>query len=127
MRHYSHKLGIIKYWAILTTPLAYFLSQFFALVLNAFAPFTQVDPTQVNIVVTLLFTLSKPIGGILFGIPFWIMARSIGKDKVARNFLIISAYGFVMLFTSNQAMFWSPVHFPRLELPPFLLLGNLHI
>ena len=74
------------------------------LVLNAFGPLTQADPTQVYFVVTLLFTLSKPIGGILFGIAFWIMARSIGRDKVARNFLIISAYGFILLFTSNQAI-----------------------
>jgi hypothetical protein len=104
LKYYSHRLGRVRYWAIIATPLVYFLSQFFVLVLNAFGPLTQADPTQVYLVVTLLFTLSKPIGGILFGIAFWIMARSIGRDKVARNFLIISAYGFILLFTSNQAI-----------------------
>jgi hypothetical protein len=46
--------------------------------------------------------VSKPVGGILFGIAFWSISRSIRRSAV-RDYMIISAYGILLLFTSNQA------------------------
>jgi hypothetical protein len=102
--HHSHKLGRVKYWIILIIPLAYFLSQFITFFLNTFQPLFQTDPIFFNILVTLLYTLSKPISGILFGIAFWIVARSFSHNSVVRDYMTISAYGFVLLFASNQAI-----------------------
>jgi hypothetical protein len=123
LRHYTHKLGNVKYWIILAIPLGYFLSQFVILVLNTFGPFIQADPVTISIFVTLLFMLSKPIGGILFGIAFWIMSRSISSENVVRNYLTISACGLVILFTSNQAIVLLTAPYPPFGLATVSFVG----
>jgi hypothetical protein len=119
LRHYTHKLGNVKYWIILAIPLGYFLSQFVILV----GPFIQADPVTISIFLTLLFTLSKPIGGILFGIAFWIMSRSISSENVVRNYLTISACGLVILFTSNQAIVLLTAPYPPFGLATVSFVG----
>jgi hypothetical protein len=39
----------------------------------------------------------------MFGIAFWSVARGIHQGQV-REYMIISAYGLVLLFTSNQGI-----------------------
>jgi hypothetical protein len=46
--------------------------------------------------------MAKPIGGILFGIVFWSVARRVRHDTI-KDYLMVSAYGIILLFTSNQA------------------------
>jgi hypothetical protein len=121
--HYSYKLGRIKYWIILAIPLIYFMSQFVTFFLNVFQPVFQSQPIFYSILVTLIFTLSKPIGGILFGIAFWTLARSIGHDKAVRNYMIISAYGFVLLFASNQAIVLVTGPYPPFGLATVSFMG----
>jgi len=123
LRHFSRRLGRVNYWIILAIPLAYFLSQFITFFLNAFQPLLQADPIFFNILVTLLFTLSKPIGGILFGVAFWIVARSIIHNNVVRNYMIISAYGFVLLFASNQAIVLVTAPYPPFGLATVSFMG----
>lgn len=123
LRHYSRKLGKIKYWIILAIPLAYFLSQFVTLLLNTFGPFIQEDPALISLIVTLVFTLSKPIGGILFGIVFWIMSKNIGKENIVRNYLTISACGLVLLFTSSQAIVLLIAPYPPFGLATVSFVG----
>jgi hypothetical protein len=123
LRHYSYRLGRINYWIILAIPLAYFLSQFITFFLNTFQPLLQADPIFFNILVTLLFTLSKPIGGILFGVAFWIVARSIIHNNVVRNYMIISAYGFALLFATNQAIVLVTAPYPPFGLATVSFMG----
>jgi hypothetical protein len=123
LRHYSYTMGKAKYWAVLALPLAYFLSQFLTLFFNALGPFIQADPTLFNIIVTLFFTLSKPIGGILFGIAFWLMSRGISRKNGARNYLIISACGLVILFASNQAVVLLIAPYPPFGLATVSFVG----
>jgi hypothetical protein len=123
LRHYSHKLGRIKYWIIVAIPLAYFLSQFVTFFLNTFQPLLHADPIFFSILVTLLFTLSKPIGGILFGVAFWTVARSISHNNVVRNYMIISAYGFVLLFASDQAILLITTPYPPFGLATISFMG----
>jgi hypothetical protein len=62
---------------------------------------------------TLIFSATKSVGGILFGIAFWSVAKNI-QNPVVKNYLIISAYGIVLLFTANQ-----PVSLTLIPYPPF--------
>jgi hypothetical protein len=64
----------------------------------------QLSPVSFSTLYTLFFTLSQPAGGILFGIAFWAVARSVRHSNVVRDYMIISAYGLVLLFTSNEAV-----------------------
>ena len=103
LRHYSRKIGRVKYWIIVCIPLAYFLSQFVPVFVDQIArPLITQSPILMSIVFTLIFTVSKPVGGILFGVAFWIMAKALKNTSVIRDYMIISAVGIIMLFVSVQ-------------------------
>jgi hypothetical protein len=104
LKNYIQKTGKFAYWIVLILPLAYFVSQFLVLSLGLFGQILISNPIFYGILFTIIFTLSKPIGGIIFGISFWMIARNIHKDNIVRSYLIISGYGFLLLFTSNQAL-----------------------
>ena len=116
LNHYSKKLGMIKYWILVLIPLVYFLSQFESIFLNVFISLRRVDPILFGLTYTLIFSATKPVGGILFGIAFWSTSKNI-ENKVVKNYLIISAYGMILLFTANQ-----PVGFTLIPYPPFGLV-----
>lgn len=44
--------------------------------------------------------LTRPIGGILFGIAFWTIARNIGNENI-KYFMMLSAFGIMLLSISN--------------------------
>jgi hypothetical protein len=111
MRHHSDRLGKVKYWLIVCIPLGYFFGQFAPSLLNLFYQFRASDPVTFGIVYNLIFGLSKVVGGILFGIAFWTIARKLGQIQV-REYMIISAYGLVLLFVSNQAIFLVNYNYP---------------
>ena len=111
-------MGKIKYWILVSIPLVYFLSQFQPLFLFTFADFRLSDPVLFGIVYTLIFSVSKALGGILFGIAFWMVARRL-KDSKVKGYLTISAYGMTLLFASNQ-----PAALILVPYPPFGLVTS---
>ena len=122
LRYYSKKIGTARYWIIVSAPLFYFLSQFQAIFIDLFESFRLSDPTLFGIVFTLIFGLSKPIGGILFGVAFWSVSRIVSKHTI-KDYLMISAFGIVLLFTSNQATSLLLAPFPPFGLVTTSLLG----
>lgn len=122
MRHYSHKLGRVKYWIIVGMPLAYFLSQFEPLFLSVFYAYRLSEPVLFGIVYTLIFNLSKPAGGILFGVAFWTVSRTIGPRPL-KDYVLIAAYGFVLVFTSNQAIVLVNSAYPPFGLATISFMG----
>ena len=69
-----------------------------------------------KVIYTLLFSISKPLGGVLFGVAFWIVANNL-KDNKVKGYLILSAYGMTLLFASNQ-----PTSLILAPYPPFGLV-----
>jgi hypothetical protein len=123
LRHYSRKLGTLKYWFIICLPLVYFLMQFQPLILNLFLLLGQTEPIIFSILYTLIFSLSNPTGGILFGVAFWFIARKLPKESPPREYLIISAIGFVILFSSNQGITLISAPYPPFGLPSVSFVG----
>jgi hypothetical protein len=111
LNHYSQRFGKLRYWIIVSIPLTYFLSQFVALFLNLFLPLLRLDPIFFSILLTFIYTLSKPIAGILFGVAIWTTAKNIRHNDILKNHMIISAYGFVLLFVSNQVLSYQALVF----------------
>ncbi len=103
LRHYSEKSRTKIRWIILSIPLIYFLIQFQPLFVNLFSSFLLSEPILFSTLYTLTFTLSKVVGGILFGIAFWSIARKLSGKNVIRDYMIVSAYGLVLVFVCNQA------------------------
>jgi hypothetical protein len=123
LHHYSRRVGRTKYWVVVTLPLLYFLSQFPALLLNTFDFLIEEDPFFYGYLLTLVFTLSKPVGGILFGIAFWIMSRSIPRTIAVRDYLTIAALGFVLLFISDQAIVLISIPYPPFGIAAVSIVG----
>ena len=123
LRHYSERLGSTKYWFMLSTPLIFFLSQFMPFFVDLFSAFRQSEPILFSLIYTVIFTLSKPAGGILFGIAFWLVARSLPNNSVVRDYLIISGFGIILLLVSNQAMILVSFTYPPFGLVTISFLG----
>jgi hypothetical protein len=124
LRQYSRRLGRIGYWIIVSIPLAYFLTQFQALVdINFFATLFQLDPISFSAFYTLFFALSQPAGGILFAIAFWTVARSVPYNSAVRDYMVTSAYGLVLLFVSNGAIILLNLSYPPFGLATISFLG----
>ncbi len=111
LHSHSRKLGRAKYWTLVTIPLVYFLSQFQLAIVDVFTPFRISDPILFGIVTTLFFNATIPVGGALFGIAFWSVARSINRSAV-KQYMMISAYGMMLLFSSNQAVGLTLIPYP---------------
>lgn len=122
MKHYSRRIGKAKYWIAVGIPLAYFLSQFQPLFLYSFGDLRLEDPVLFGIVYNLIFTVAKPAGGILFGIAFWTIAEHLSNQTVKR-YMLISAFGMMLLFTANQPTFLVLVPYPPFGLVTVSFMG----
>lgn len=122
LRYYSKRLGSVRYWIIMSAPLIYFLSQFQSIFINLFDSFRLQDPILFGIIFTIVFTMSKPIGGILFGVTFWIVSRRIGNFAI-RDYLVVSGFGLTLLFAANQATSLIYAPYPPFGLVTTSLLG----
>jgi hypothetical protein len=107
---YSSKdrmISRLRYWVIPIILLSYFLTSYLAqeIYRPILVPFLQFNPIMLTILLIMIFTLAKPVGGIMFGVAFWNISKKVSFEKSLRGYMIISGYGFLLLFCSNQASF----------------------
>jgi hypothetical protein len=122
MKDYRSKLiNAFTYWIILSLPLIYFLlSTFYKLILTGvLIQYLTVDPITVSITLTAVLSLSKPIGGLTFGIVFWKISRTLSYERNIQTFMIISGWGILLIFATNQGISQSLDPYP-----PFGLYTN---
>jgi hypothetical protein len=72
---------------------------------------------------TVIFSFSKPIGGILFGVAFWTAAKSLRHGTTVRDYMIMSAYGLILLFVSSQAIVLVTAPYPPFGLVTVSFVG----
>ncbi|MGB0027787.1 MAG: hypothetical protein WBP64_13200 [Nitrososphaeraceae archaeon] len=123
LKYYARRIGRIMYYSIMICPLIFFIAQFGVPILKAISPAFDLDPFTVASYVLVLGTLSKPIGGLMLGICFWSMSRVAIRKSVVRNYLIISGFGFLLLFTSNQAILISIAPYPHFGISTITVMG----
>ncbi len=112
---YYNKTNRLIYWIAMSVPILYFFSLIQPFVLNLFYNNIS-NSTNAGIIYTLFIYSVKPVGGVLFGIAFWRMSKSIDHIQI-KNYMIISAYGMMLMFTSNQ-----PTGLIQTPYPPFGLV-----
>jgi hypothetical protein len=122
LHSYSRKIGRAKYWILVSIPLVYFLSQFQFVFVDIFTSFRISDPIIFGIVFTLFFNATTPVGGALFGVAFWSVARNINRNAV-KQYMMISAYGMMLLFSSNQVSGLTLVPYPPFGLVTVSFFG----
>lgn len=122
MRNYTKKLiNAVAYWALLSLPLAYFLVDYFYqfILINLFIEYLTVDPITVSFILIAFLSLSKPVGGLTFGIVFWKISRTVSYERKIQTYMIISGWGVLLMFSTNQAISQSLGPYP-----PFGLVTN---
>ena len=124
LKEYSNKVGgMIKYWIIVSIPLIFYISQFFVQINSQIIfQLTSSNITSFSITLTIIFIFSKLIGGLLFGIPFWIIAKTINNSAI-RISMTIAGFGFVFLFLTNQANGMVVTPYPPFGITTSLFFG----
>jgi hypothetical protein len=106
--NYIKRLGRAKYWILVLLPLLYQISTLLD-TLGIYNP-----ETDTELLYWYLYqSLNSTAGGILFGIAYWQVAKSIRQDSLVRNYLMIAAYGFVLYFITTQVTLYATSY------PPF--------
>jgi signal transduction histidine kinase len=122
---YSKKLGKIKFWAIITIPIASFLSIFVIVtpfVMSISHNSSDTDTIFKVIVDALGYTLPAVVSSILFGFPFFMIAKRLNHSGILKDYMIIAGSGFALfaLGTSGSVMLAS---YPPLGLASVSFVG----
>ena len=96
---YIRKLGRFKFWTIMGAVMVFYLISFPLFVLGYFTPSENTD-AMTNI---LIFSLGGIFTGVVFGAAFLSVARTLKKESVLRNHMIIAAYGFLLFYIAGSA------------------------
>ena len=95
---YIKKFGKVKFWAFMVAPMIYYLINFPLFVLGYFNP-ENVD-AMTNIII---FNFAAIFTGVIFGVAFLSVAKTLNKDSDLRNHMIIGAYGFILFFIAGSS------------------------
>jgi hypothetical protein len=106
--HYSHKIGKVKYWVLLSLPVAYF-SLVIIYHLHLYEPHEELE--------TLIFygfgSIYATFGGILFYLAFMLTSKNFRSNQVFRDYLLMAGFGFMLFFSGTQGNVITTVY------PPF--------
>lgn len=105
-KSYAQKIGKIKYWITVSTPMAYFLFQYSTFLLNETGMLSSLVMSSASIFPTLYsFVLNTVNVGtaILFGISFFIVSRGLTYDRL-KYYLIICGAGIMINFSSSVSI-----------------------
>ena len=109
LKQYSHSIGKIKYWILVSVPLIAFMTKY-----EIILYYILYDPSILEIfssirsnsivdqIVSTFLNSNLQIGGIFFAIAFLVVAKKIPKGHRIVNSLIISLIGMMFLFGSKN-------------------------
>ena len=106
MNYYRERLvSAVVYWLMLALPLIYFLITYFYqfFLAKMLISYLVIDPITVSIILSAFLSLSKPIGGLIFGAVFWNISKIISYERNIKTYMIISGWGIFLIFAANQA------------------------
>jgi hypothetical protein len=118
--HHSKKFGRLKYWVLISLPLASYLAIF--LVADKLTDNAAVLGLNMIYVIILGYALPGIVIGIFTGLPFWIIGRSIRDSPSIRDYMLIAAIGFI-LFQIGGTSGVNHTPFPPLGLAGVLFVG----
>jgi hypothetical protein len=101
LRPYIHRIGKIKFYAIMGSAMVYYLINFPLFVLGYFTPTEETDLDAMNNI--LIFAIASVFSGIIFGAAFLSVARTLQKSSAIREYIIIAAYGLLLFYVAGSA------------------------
>ena len=100
LKTYSQRLGKIKYWVLVALPLAYFFLPTLLQETGLYYELLLEYGTQFSLIFNVIFSPYRQIGGLLFGIVFWLTASRISRPNL-KALLQIAGIGMILLFGST--------------------------
>ena len=94
--NYRKRLGLVKFWTIISLPLVYYLGTFVEII-GLYEPQSDSD----FFFFYLYFSLNSTAGGLMFGITFITIAHKIDNQRI-KGYMTLTAYGFILLYISSQ-------------------------
>jgi hypothetical protein len=122
LRRYRKKWGTIKFYVIISIPLVYYLGILQFTFSNLLVHYDILNIFQVYTFNVINSILTKPVGGILFGVAFWMVGRSVNNKNIS-DYMKISALGIVLLSVSNQDAGLYLLPYPPFGLPTITFAG----
>jgi hypothetical protein len=101
LRPYIHRIGKIKFYAILGSAMVYYLIQYPLFVLGYVTPTGESDVEVMNTIV--ITSIASVFSGIIFGAAFLSIARTLQKGSALREYMIIAAYGLLLFYVAGSA------------------------
>ncbi|HYF99706.1 MAG TPA: hypothetical protein VD815_06415 [Candidatus Saccharimonadales bacterium] len=109
---------------LLVLPLIYFVINY---ILNYYyhllSPYFVLNPIVFSLILVTIFSLSKPIGGITFGILFWRASRAVSYEIDIVSFIIIAGVGIMLVFSVNQATIMVTTPYPPFGMATISILN----
>src|ERR1044072_9733284 len=93
------RIGRLKFWTMMIISLIYYNLSYPLFVLGYFNPLGN-ENAMLNI---LIFSFGGIIAGILFGVSFLSIARTLRKNSIVRMQLMLTAYGFLLFYPAGSA------------------------
>jgi hypothetical protein len=100
LRPYIHRIGKVKFYAIMGAAMVYYLIEFPLFTLGYFTPTEETEQQVMNNI--LIFGIASVLTGIIFGVAFLAVARTLRKDNMLRQYMIIAAGGFVLFYVAGS-------------------------
>ena len=120
LRPYINRIGKIKFYAIMGAAMVYYLISFPLFVLGYLTPAGESDVDIMNNI--LIVGIGTIFSGIIFGVAFLSVARTLQKGSALRDFMIIAAYGLLLFYVAGSAQV-SQAAYPPLGLASVAFTG----
>jgi hypothetical protein len=114
-------MGRLRYFSVICVPLIYYIFPFQGYFGDALFPLLVSSPLIFSAIYVLIFSATKQVGAVFFGLSFWFASGLVFDDRV-RKTLLVSSIGMVILFSSIAL---APLQFGLF--PPFGLITNASI
>jgi hypothetical protein len=101
LRRQRKKWGAIKFYIAIAGPLVYYLGVIQVIISGILMQYNILNAVDIYTLNVVNSILTKPVGGILFGVAFWMVARSLSDTKIS-DYMKLSAIGIMLLSISNQ-------------------------
>jgi len=101
LRRQRKKWGAIKFYIVVSLPLVYYLGIVQLILSNTLMEhhiLSAMETYSFNVINSIL---TRPVGGVLFGIAFWMVGRSVSDRRIS-DYMKLSAIGIMLLSISNQ-------------------------
>lgn len=123
LRHNIQRIGRVKFWALVLLPMVYFMSDSVYFYQDIYPESTVTQALSENFAIPILLgSIAGIVCGILFGLGFLLIGRSISSASNVKDYMFITGFGFILFFTVASATVLQAAY-PAFGLPNVSMVG----